>query len=176
VLMAAPEAPSFGVGRALLFLDFFLSLLPDFFLSLLPHLAGDPRIGGPQSRVQIHRRLPVQGCLHQAIIATPATHAQGARDVAQAQLLAGNLHGPAGELVDGDHLLTADVERTGVGGIHQSTHAIQTIVDVEEGAVCSPSPQISISPPSSVSATLRHKAAGAFSRPPSQVPLGPKIL
>ena len=36
-----------------------------------------------------------------------------------------------------------------------------------------PSPQTSIVPPSSASATLRHNAAGAFSRPPLQVPSGP---
>ena len=41
--------------------------------------------------------------------------------------------------------------------------------------VCSPSPQISISllPESFASITLRQSAAGAFSRPPSQVPCGP---
>ena len=41
--------------------------------------------------------------------------------------------------------------------------------------VCSPSPQISISclPDSFASITLRQIAAGAFSRPPSQVPCGP---
>ena len=35
------------------------------------------------------------------------------------------------------------------------------------------SPHTSIVPPSFVSATLRHIAAGAFSRPPRQVPSGP---
>lgn len=41
--------------------------------------------------------------------------------------------------------------------------------------VCRPSPQISIrwSPERTASATFRHTAAGAFSRPPSQVPFGP---
>ena len=41
--------------------------------------------------------------------------------------------------------------------------------------VCSPSPQISISclPESLASATLRQIAAGAFSRPPSKVPMRP---
>ena len=41
--------------------------------------------------------------------------------------------------------------------------------------VCLPSPQISISclPVSLASMTLRQMAAGAFSRPPSQVPCGP---
>ncbi len=41
--------------------------------------------------------------------------------------------------------------------------------------VCLPSPQISISclPASFASMTLRQIAAGAFSRPPSQVPCGP---
>ena len=41
--------------------------------------------------------------------------------------------------------------------------------------VCLPSPQISISclPVIFASITLRQMAAGAFSRPPSQVPNGP---
>ena len=41
--------------------------------------------------------------------------------------------------------------------------------------VCSPSPQTSISwsPESLASAILRQIAAGAFSRPPSNVPCGP---
>ena len=41
--------------------------------------------------------------------------------------------------------------------------------------VCSPSPQTSISwwPESFASATLRQIAAGAFSRPPVQLPCGP---
>ena len=41
--------------------------------------------------------------------------------------------------------------------------------------VCSPSPQISISwlPEIEASAILRQTAAGAFSRPPVQVPSGP---
>jgi hypothetical protein len=41
-----------------------------------------------------------------------------------------------------------------------------------------PSPHISISrfPVSLAIAILRHIAAGAFSRPPSQVPSGPKML
>ena len=41
--------------------------------------------------------------------------------------------------------------------------------------VCSPSPQISIScsPVIAASAILRQIAAGAFSRPPFQVPCGP---
>ena len=44
--------------------------------------------------------------------------------------------------------------------------------------VCLPSPQISISclPVSFASMTLRQMAAGAFSRPPSQVPSGPYTL
>jgi len=41
--------------------------------------------------------------------------------------------------------------------------------------VCSPSPQISISPFLD-SATLRQIAAGAFSLPPAQVPSGPNML
>jgi hypothetical protein len=41
--------------------------------------------------------------------------------------------------------------------------------------VCSPSPQISTSrsPVNLAIASLRHAAAGAFSRPPVQVPWGP---
>lgn len=40
--------------------------------------------------------------------------------------------------------------------------------------VCRPSPQTSITPPSSHSATFLNIAAGAFSLPPYQVPNGPK--
>ena len=42
--------------------------------------------------------------------------------------------------------------------------------------VCWPSPHISMDELFSAFATFLHKAAGAFSRPPSQVPFGPKIL
>src|SRR5215831_8921076 len=44
--------------------------------------------------------------------------------------------------------------------------------------VCSPEPQISISclPVSLASITFRQIAAGAFSRPPSQVPHGPHVV
>jgi hypothetical protein len=80
------------------------------------------------------------------------------------------------QLIDCNHFLRPSVDRTGEARPHQPHGAFQALVDLEEQAVCSPSPQISMSSPLQAIATLRQMAAGAFSRPPTQVPSGPKIL
>ena len=83
-----------------------------------------------------------------------------------------------GELVDRDHTVLAEVQGLGVIGAHEFVEAGDAVVDVAERArLLSVAPDFDRRPPSSFAwAILRHSAAGAFSRPPSQVPSGPKML
>jgi len=59
--------------------------------------------------------------------------------------------------------------------VHDPVNAFDAVVNVQKLRVCVPSPQISIEcrPESRASSALRQMAAGAFSRPPNQVPYGP---
>src|ERR1022692_2465265 len=125
------------------------------------------------------------------VVGVSAAYAERARDVYDSEALSGNVRDHPGQLVDRDHFLGTDIHRPGEFRVNQAADTLEAFIDIEERAsllavapdldlrnerVCSPSPQISISPRSSASATLRHSAAGAFSLPPAHVPSGPKIL
>src|ERR1022692_1637825 len=110
------------------------------------------------------------------VVGVSAAYAERARDVYDSEALSGNVRNHPGQLVDRDHFLGTDIHRPGEFRVNQAADTLEAFIDIEERAVCSPSPQISISPRSSASATLRHSAAGAFSLPPAHVPSGPKML
>ena len=74
--------------------------------------------------------------------------------------------------ISSEPMFTGPSKRERISRIVPSMHSDTYRKDL----VCLPSPQISIARPFGVIAILRHSAAGAFSRPPSQVPSGPKIL
>ena len=89
------------------------------------------------------------------------------------QLDAGDLFDDVDELVDGDQFVAAEIDR-----LADVASACSICVPLRQSSmymklrVCSPSPQISISclPEMPASIPCGEMAAGAFSRPPSQVP------
>src|SRR5438270_9704370 len=54
--------------------------------------------------------------------------------MASAEGLAGNLHNNFYEVIDGSHLLRPNIDRPRKVRVHQSAHAFDTVVDVEERA------------------------------------------
>ena len=115
--------------------------------------------------------------LDQGVVAVAAIHAFGRAQVVIAlQLDAGDIFHDIDELVDGDRFAGAEVD----GLENVASSVINSMPFMQSSMymklrVCSPVPQISISclPVTLASITLRQIAAGAFSRPPYQVPHGP---
>ena len=107
----------------------------------------------------------------------PATPLGSGQVVFAFQLDAGDLFDLGEQLVDGDQLARTQVDRRGnqVVAMRDRSMPFDAVVDVHEtaglGAVA-PDGDVLL-PVSMASMTLRQMAAGAFSRPPSQVPCGP---
>ena len=76
------------------------------------------------------------------------------------------------------HAVLAQIQRLRVLGVHQAPQAFEAIADVAEAArLLAVAPDLDLRIAGQLArATLRHSAAGAFSRPPVHVPSGPKML
>src|SRR5262249_55412893 len=69
---------------------------------------------------------------HQPVVGIPAANPERTRNMADAETLAGDAHDRGYQLVDRNHLLGADIERTGQGGAGEGKRALHTLIDIEE--------------------------------------------
>src|SRR5215472_14023885 len=97
---------------------------PQFF-----HPGCDPGVGLFEAFAEGAARRPGELLLDQAVVGVAAADAEGAGDMAHAELLAGDLHNDLGQAVDGDHLLRADVDGAGKIRFHEAADAFQAFVD-----------------------------------------------
>src|SRR5579871_3236977 len=99
---------------------------------LCANLAFDPQVGFFQTLPQGTRRRPSERSADQPVVGVSATHAERPWNMPEADFFPGNAHHEPRELVDGDRLLRADIERTALFRAHQSQGALDAFVDVEE--------------------------------------------
>ena len=75
--------------------------------SLSSNLPLYPLVGYLQPVSDGHRRRPTKSILDHGVVTVTSTHAHGARDVLEGQVLAFEGHGDGSELVHVDHLVRA---------------------------------------------------------------------
>src|SRR5262249_6390764 len=103
--------------------------------ALLLELGPDPRIRLLEPRAQRDARLPPQNLSEQVVVAVATSHALRLRQVvALLQLLARDLGDHVDELVDGDELVGAEIDRLAEAGLHESVQALDAVVDVAEAS------------------------------------------
>ena len=97
------------------------------------HLLLDPSIGGAEPVAEGRRRFPSEDLTQQRIVGVASPHSLRTRYVLRADVpLAGHLDDEVCQLVDGHHLVGAEVERLGVVGLHDAVDALDAVVDVAE--------------------------------------------
>jgi hypothetical protein len=94
----------------------------------------DPLVHGQKSAGEVGGWLPPKHLTAKAVVRVAATDAHGAIDVLDVDLLARDLRNDSHELVDGDHLFAAEIERLVEVATHQANDAFYTVIDVAEGA------------------------------------------
>ena len=117
--------------------------------------------------------------LDEGVIAVAASNTlRGIRSMVALQFDTSNIFDHADQIIDRDQFTGTQVDGCSdqVIAVHDHVDAFDAVVDVHETAglvAVAPNVDFQIRRYPWASITLRLRAAGAFSRPPSQVPLGP---
>src|ERR1035441_2258629 len=94
----------------------------------------DPAIGFFQAFAQGTGGRPSNFLADEPIIRIATADTEWTRDVANGQLLPCDVRYHSGELVDRDHLVRADVDRSSKVRINKTTNPLETFVDVQKRA------------------------------------------
>src|ERR1017187_7516500 len=96
----------------------------------LLHLGFDPGVRPLEARLEWIRGRPAECCSKQPVIRIAPPDTQRSGNVTDRQSLACDFHDRGGELVNGNHLLGADVDGAGKGGVHEAPYTFHALVDV----------------------------------------------
>src|SRR5262245_25720149 len=100
--------------------------------SPLPNLRFDPRVRARQPFFQRNARLPTEYLPETCIVGVSAADSLGPGPVLLDDAGAGDRSYHVSKLVDRHQAVLAQIQRLGVVRVHQSIHALHTIVDVAE--------------------------------------------
>src|SRR5205085_4615916 len=130
-----------------------------------------------QPRFERDLRLPVKHFTQTRVVAVPASHTLGLRQIVTlTDRLAGETGDNLNQFIDRNHSILAQINWIAMVAAHQTINAFHAVVDVAIGAGL-----LTIAPDFNfiVAICQRHFAAnrcGDFSRAPALVPNGPKML
>ena len=124
-------------------------------------------------------RFPAQNLAQSGVVRVAAADALRSGHVLLRDAKPGDACHHIDQLIDADEPILTQVKRLAIVGAHQLANTGYAVVDItERPGLLTVAPDLDggIVGKLLAMATLRQIAAGAFSRPPSHVPSGPKML